>query len=113
MFGDGSQSRSFCYVDDLIEGFMRVARLPTLDGPLNLGNPGEFTMLDLAREIVQLTSSRSSIEFHPLPADDPRQRRPDIRRAQALIGFEPRTSLLEGLVKTIADFAPRVPGASA
>jgi UDP-glucuronate decarboxylase len=108
MFGDGSQSRSFCYVDDLIEGFMRVARLPTLEGPLNLGNPGEFTMLDVAREIVRLTGSPSSVQFHPLPADDPRQRRPDIRRAQALIAFEPRTGLVEGLGKTIEDFAPRV-----
>ena len=112
MFGDGKQSRSFCYVDDLIEGFIRVARLPALDGPLNLGNPDEYTMLDLAREITALTGSRSPLAFSPLPADDPKQRRPDIRRARELIAFEPRTVLRDGLSRTIEDFAPRVPSAS-
>jgi UDP-glucuronate decarboxylase len=111
LFGDGRQSRSFCYVDDLIEGFFRVARLPALDGPLNLGNPDEFTMLELASEIVSLTGSRSPLGFGPLPADDPKQRRPDISRARALIDFEPCTRLREGLAKTIEDFSPRVPGA--
>jgi UDP-glucuronate decarboxylase len=108
MFGDGRQSRSFCYVDDLIEGFIRVARLPALDGPLNLGNPDEFTMLELASEIVSLTGSRSPLVFAPLPVDDPKQRRPDITRARTLIDFEPCIRLREGLAKTIEDFSGRV-----
>ncbi len=108
LFGDGSQSRSFCYVDDLIEGFVRVARLPALEGPMNLGNPGEFTMLELAREVLALTDSRSVLEYGPLPADDPRQRQPDITRARKLIRFEPAVSLREGLRKTVEDFKPRV-----
>jgi UDP-glucuronate decarboxylase len=111
LFGDGNQSRSFCYVDDLIEGFVRVARLPSLDGPLNLGNPDELSMLELAREILALTSSPSPLVFGPLPADDPKQRRPDIGRARSLIAFEPSTRLREGLARTIDDFAPRVPRA--
>jgi len=106
--GDGQQSRSFCYVDDLIEGFVRVARLPTLDGPLNLGNPAEFTMLELAEQVMELTGSRTAIRFVPLPTDDPRQRRPDIERARRLIGFEPRVQLREGLKRTIADFETRL-----
>jgi UDP-glucuronate decarboxylase len=108
IFGDGSQSRSFCYVDDLIEGFVRVARLTALEGPMNLGNPGEFTMLGLAREVLALTGSRSAIEGGPLPADDPRQRQPDIGRARQLLGFDPRVPLRDGLGKTIEDFRPRV-----
>jgi len=111
VFGDGSQSRSFCYVDDLIEGFMRVARLASLEGPLNLGNPGEFSMLELAREVLALTGAASGIEHAPLPADDPRQRRPDISRARELLGFEPRVELREGLARTIVDFRPRLSGA--
>ncbi|HTV19689.1 MAG TPA: NAD-dependent epimerase/dehydratase family protein, partial [Polyangiaceae bacterium] len=111
LFGDGNQSRSFCYVDDLIDGFVRVARLPSLDGPLNLGNPDELSMLELAREILALTGSRSPLVFSALPADDPKQRRPDIARARSLIAFEPRTRLREGLAQTIEDFAPRVPSA--
>jgi UDP-glucuronate decarboxylase len=109
VFGDGNQSRSFCYVADLIEGFVRVARLPSLDGPLNLGNPDELSMLELAREILALTGSGSPLVFAPLPADDPKQRRPDIGRARSLIAFEPRTRLRDGLVQTIDDFVPRVP----
>jgi UDP-glucuronate decarboxylase len=111
LFGDGNQSRSFCYVDDLIEGFVRVARLPSLDGPLNLGNPDELSVLELAREILALTGSGSPLVFAPLPTDDPKQRRPDIGRARSLIAFEPRTRLREGLVQTIDDFMPRVPRA--
>ena len=106
--GDGQQSRSFCYVDDLIEGFVRVARLPCLDGPLNLGNPAEFTMLELARQVLELTGAPSDVRFAPLPTDDPRQRRPDIDRARQLIDFEPRVPLREGLARTIADFATRL-----
>jgi len=108
--GDGLQSRSFCYVDDLIEGFVRVARLPTLEGPVNLGNPVEFSMLELAEQVVELTGARSEICFTPLPADDPKQRRPDIRRARQLLNFEPRVQLRQGLTRTIADFAERLRG---
>jgi UDP-glucuronate decarboxylase len=107
IFGDGQQTRSFCYVDDLIEGFLRVARLPTLEGPLNLGNPGEFTMLELARTVLELTGSNQKLEQRPLPADDPRQRKPDIRRAESLIQFAPKIGLREGLSRTIEDFRSR------
>lgn len=107
IFGDGRQTRSFCYVDDLIEGFVRVSRLEDLDGPLNLGNPGEFTMLELAETVLDLTQSACPLEKQPLPADDPRQRKPDIARARSLIGFEPVVPLREGLERTIADFRKR------
>ncbi|MEY4547271.1 MAG: hypothetical protein RL685_3466 [Pseudomonadota bacterium] len=107
IFGDGKQTRSFCYVDDLIEGFIRVARLPRLDGPLNLGNPGEFTMLQLAQLVLELTGCELPFERRPLPADDPRQRKPDIRRAEELIQFEPKISLREGLTRTIDEFRSR------
>jgi UDP-glucuronate decarboxylase len=107
IFGDGQQTRSFCYVDDLIEGFLRVARLPSLEGPLNLGNPGEFTMLELARSVLELTGNRQEFQHRPLPADDPRQRKPDIRRAEELIAFTPRIGLREGLSRTIDDFRSR------
>jgi UDP-glucuronate decarboxylase len=106
--GDGRQSRSFCYVDDLVDGFVRVARLPTLEGPINLGNPGEFSMLELAEQVMELTGSRAEVRFAPLPIDDPKQRRPDIERARQLLGFEPRVQLREGLTRTIADFAQRL-----
>jgi UDP-glucuronate decarboxylase len=111
VFGDGTQSRSFCYVDDLIEGVVRVARLDALDGPLNLGNPEEFTIAELAELVVELTSSRSQLQRRPLPADDPRQRRPDIRRARELLDFVPSISLRDGLERTIADFRSRLPAA--
>jgi UDP-glucuronate decarboxylase len=107
IFGDGRQTRSFCYVDDLIEGCMRVARLPALDGPLNLGNPAEFTMLELAQSVLELTGSSQRLEHRPLPVDDPRQRKPDIRRALELIAFAPQIGLREGLTRTIADFRSR------
>ena len=106
--GDGQQSRSFCYVDDLVEGFLRVARLPTLEGPINLGNPGEFSMLELAQQVMELTGARGEVRFAPLPTDDPKHRRPDIRRARQLLDFEPRVQLREGLTLTIADFAERL-----
>lgn len=110
LFGEGTQSRSFCFVDDLIEGFLRVAMLPALDGPLNLGNPGEFTMKELASIVLELTGSRSTIEHQPLPVDDPRQRKPDTTKAKGLIDFEPKVALREGLAKTIADFEVRLSG---
>lgn len=108
IFGDGKQSRSFCYVDDLIEGFVRVAGLPALDGPMNLGNPGEFTMIELANLVLELTGSKQPLVQQALPADDPKQRKPDITRAKELIRFEPSVPLREGLTRTIADFRDRL-----
>lgn len=105
IFGDGSQTRSFCFVDDMVEGFVRMMDASDdLIGPVNLGNPGEYTMLDLARHIVTLTRSRSSIEFHPSPMDDPQRRRPDISLARERLGWEPEVDIQTGLKKTIAYF---------
>ena len=101
VYGSGSQTRSFCYVDDLIDGLVRLMEHPDERGPVNLGNPVEFTVLDLAEEVLRLTSSRSRIVFRPLPEDDPRQRRPDIERARQVLGFEPRVALRQGLKRTI------------
>ena len=112
IFGDGSQTRSFCYVDDLIEAMLRVMDTPAeFTGPVNLGNPGEFTMLELAECILRLTGSRSRIRFEPLPPDDPRQRRPDISLATSALGWQPQVPLEEGLVRTIAYFRRRLGGA--
>jgi UDP-glucuronate decarboxylase len=105
MFGEGSQTRSFCYVDDLIEAMLRMMDLPAdFVGPVNIGNPGEFTMLELAEMVLRLTGSRSKISFRPLPSDDPKQRRPDISLAKRALDWEPKISLEEGLVKTIDYF---------
>jgi UDP-glucuronate decarboxylase len=105
VYGDGSQTRSFCYVDDLIEAFIRFMDSPAEHtGPLNLGNPNEFTILELAKRVVALTGSRSRIVFEPLPGDDPVQRQPDIARARALLGWEPGVQLEQGLRKTIEHF---------
>ncbi|MGD9877896.1 UDP-glucuronic acid decarboxylase family protein [Desulfococcus sp.] len=105
IYGDGSQTRSFCYVDDLIEGFVRFMASPDdFTGPVNLGNPNEFTILELARRILDLTGSRSEIVFKDLPADDPRQRQPDIRLARERLGWEPKVPLADGLSRTIAYF---------
>jgi UDP-glucuronate decarboxylase len=105
VFGDGSQTRSFCYVDDLIDGFIRVMDSPDgMIGPVNLGNPVEFTMLQLAREIIDLTGSASNIVYRPLPEDDPKQRQPDIAVARSVLGWEPTVRLRDGLAKTIAYF---------
>jgi UDP-glucuronate decarboxylase len=102
VYGDGSQTRSFCYVDDLIEGLVRLmASPPELTGPINLGNPEEFTILELAELVRELTGSRSEIVFRPLPQDDPIRRCPDITRARTLLSWEPKTPLREGLVQTI------------
>lgn len=108
LFGDGAQTRSFCYVDDLVEGFLRVARLPELDGPMNLGNPNEFTIKELATQVLALTNSGSVVEYRPLPKDDPRRRQPDIQKARRLIEFEPKTQLREGLLHLIEDFRGRL-----
>ncbi len=108
VFGEGTQTRSFCFVDDLVEGFFRVAMRESFGGPMNLGNPGEFTMVELAKLVHELTGSTTPIEFHPLPADDPKQRKPDISLARELINFEPKFPLREGLTRTIADFRARL-----
>lgn len=108
IYGDGQQTRSFCYVDDLIEGFLRFMDTPAgVTGPINLGNPGEFTMLELAEKVVRLTRSDSTIVHKPLPQDDPKQRRPDIAKARALMDWEPAVPLDEGLERTIAYFRGR------
>jgi UDP-glucuronate decarboxylase len=107
IFGDGKQSRSFCYVDDLVEGFVRVSRLDSLDFPMNLGNPGEFTMIELAKMVLELTGNTAPLVHRPLPADDPKQRRPDITRAKQLINFEPKVPLREGLGHVIENFRER------
>jgi UDP-glucuronate decarboxylase len=105
VYGDGSQTRAFCYVDDLIDGLMRLMGSgDDLVGPINIGNPQEFTILQLANTVIDLTGSRSRVVYQPLPQDDPRQRRPDISKARKTLGWEPRTSLKEGLAKTIAYF---------
>jgi UDP-glucuronate decarboxylase len=101
VYGDGTQTRSFCYVDDLIDGFMAFMQLDGSVGPLNLGNPAEFTVRELAELVLTLTGSRSRLVFSPLPQDDPKLRRPDISKARALLGFAPRVSLEHGLVKTV------------
>src|ERR1700728_4087350 len=97
IYGDGSQTRSFCYVDDLIEGFVRFMNQTESVGPMNLGNPGEFTMLELAEHVLKLTKSKSKIVFQPLPADDPKQRKPDITLAKKILKWEPKVALDEGL----------------
>ncbi|MCA9295213.1 MAG: GDP-mannose 4,6-dehydratase, partial [Phycisphaerales bacterium] len=106
LYGDGSQSRSFCYVDDLIDGMMKMMRAPDdFPGPVNLGNPGEFTVRQLAEFIVELTNSKSKIiEARPLPQDDPIQRRPDITLAGEKLGWKPTIELREGLARTIKWF---------
>ncbi|MBO4632193.1 MAG: NAD-dependent epimerase/dehydratase family protein, partial [Lentisphaeria bacterium] len=104
-YGDGSQTRSFCYRDDLIDAMIRMMDTPdTVTGPVNLGNPDEFTILQLAELIIELTSSRSRIIRAPLPSDDPKQRRPDIAKARELLHWEPVTPLRSGLSRTIEYF---------
>lgn len=105
IFGSGTQTRSFCYVDDLIEGLVRLMGAPAgVTGPINLGNPGEFQVRELAEMVIEMTGSRSGIVFKPLPADDPTQRKPDISRARQELGWQPTVSLREGLERTIAYF---------
>jgi UDP-glucuronate decarboxylase len=104
VYGKGQQTRSFCYVDDLVEGLVRMMEHPYEKGPFNLGNPGELTVLELAEQVLRLTASKSSIIFAPLPEDDPQKRRPNIRLAQKILGWEPRVSLVQGLVRTIDSF---------
>jgi UDP-glucuronate decarboxylase len=105
VYGDGLQTRSFCYVDDLVEALMRMmATADDVTGPINVGNPGEFTMMQLAEKVIELTGSKSKIEKKPLPSDDPKQRRPDISLAKKTLGWEPTTKLEQGLEKTIDYF---------
>jgi UDP-glucuronate decarboxylase len=109
IYGDGSQTRSFCYVDDLIEGMVRLmATPPEFTGPVNVGNPNEFTMLELAQQVLRLTQSRSELRFEPLPSDDPRQRQPEISLARSSLGWEPAVQLESGLRKTIEYFRERI-----
>src|SRR6187455_485374 len=108
LYGDGRQTRSFCYVSDLIEGFVRLMNQTATVGPVNIGNPGEFTMLELAEQVLKLTKSKSKIVHKPLPSDDPRQRRPDITLAKKYLKWEPKVPLAEGLKKTIAYFKTKV-----
>ena len=107
VFGKGTQTRSFCYVSDLIEGIYRLMLSDSVE-PVNIGNPNEMTMLEFAHEIIRATGSRSKIVFKPLPQDDPKQRRPDIGRAKARLGWEPKVSLQEGMKKTIEYFRNKV-----
>ena len=104
VYGDGSQTRSFCYVDDLIEGFVRLMNQEKTVGPVNIGNPGEFTMLELAELVLKKVGGKSKITNLPLPADDPKQRRPDITLAKEVLGWEPKVPLEEGLNRTIEYF---------
>jgi UDP-glucuronate decarboxylase len=109
MYGDGSQTRSFCYMDDLIEGFIRLMNsADDFTGPVNLGNPGEFTMIELAKKVISLSGSSSTIVFKPLPPDDPKQRQPDISLARTTLGWQPTVPLDQGLAKTIAFFKEKL-----
>jgi dTDP-glucose 4,6-dehydratase len=112
VFGDGSQTRSFCYVDDLIRGIVALAE-SDVHMPVNIGNPNEFTLLELAKTVIDVTESRSEIIYEPLPTDDPQQRRPDITRARDLLSWEPTVELREGLQQTIEQSGiERLAGAS-
>ena len=109
VFGDGQQTRSFCYVDDLIDGILRLMEsAPEVAGPINLGNPGEFAILELAEMVIEITGSKSPIIYLELPEDDPQQRNPDISKAMALLDWQPKIPLHEGLVRTVADFDRRL-----
>jgi len=105
IYGDGSQTRSFCYVDDLIDGMVKFMNLPSdITGPVNLGNPKEFTIIELAEKIINLTNSKSKILLCPLPEDDPKQRRPDVSLASKLIDWDPKTDIDSGLTETLSYF---------
>ena len=110
VYGDGGQTRSFCYVDDLVDGLVRMMECDGFSGPVNLGNPAETTILEFARRITALTGSQTKIVFNPLPADDPKQRQPDIRLAQERLGWEPKVELETGLKSTIDYFAAKLAG---
>ena len=108
LYGEGEQTRSFCYVDDLIEGLIRLMNTDGLHDPVNLGNPGEFTIKQLAEEVIKTCESKSGFTYLPLPEDDPRQRKPDITKAQTMLGWNPTIPLREGLQRTVEDFRKRI-----
>lgn len=110
IYGDGSQTRSFCYVDDLVEGLVRTMNAETCPGPVNLGNPGEFTVLELAEQVNSMVENHAGITFEPLPQDDPVRRQPNIEHAQALLNWAPKIALHDGLIRTIAYFRQVVHG---
>ena len=111
IYGDGTQTRSFCYADDLVDGFMRLMNADdSVVGPINMGNPGEFTMIELAEKVLRLTGSKSKLIHMPLPEDDPKQRRPDITKAKQYLAWEPTVALEQGLVRTIAYFKETLAG---
>jgi dTDP-glucose 4,6-dehydratase len=107
VFGDGKQTRSFCYVSDLVDGIIKLMHAPTND-PVNIGNPQELTIEQIARKIIEMTGSKSRIIYKPLPEDDPKVRQPDITRARTILGWEPKVSLEEGLSKTVDYFREKV-----
>jgi UDP-glucuronate decarboxylase len=111
IYGDGTQTRSFCFVDDLIAGMMNLMNQDAIIGPVNIGNPGEFTIRELAEKVIKLTGSSAGIVYHDSPSDDPKQRRPDISQAREKLGWEPKIPLDEGLVKTIEYFKNELAGA--
>jgi UDP-glucuronate decarboxylase len=108
LYGSGEQTRSFCYVDDLVEALIRLMNVEEMHEPVNLGNPGEFTIRQLAEEVIKMCASKSEIKYLPLPEDDPKQRQPNIARAQTLLGWNPTIALHEGLTKTVAYFKQAV-----
>jgi len=112
LYGTGNQTRSFCYISDLVTGMIRLMNADAINEPVNLGNPNEFTIRELADEVVKMCRSESGIEYRPLPEDDPKQRQPDISRAQNLLGWQPTIPLHEGLEKTVAYFRARVGSAA-
>ncbi len=113
IYGDGSQTRSFCYISDLVDALIKLMGSPDeFTGPVNLGNPGEFTIIELAEKVLELTNSKSELSFRPLPMDDPKQRKPDIGLARTVIGWEPKVSLGDGLVKTIEYFDQLLAGSA-
>jgi UDP-glucuronate decarboxylase len=107
VYGEGSQTRSFCYVSDLVDGFIRLMNSDYI-GPVNIGNPGEYTILELAQAVQQMINPDAQIKFEPLPSDDPRRRQPDITKAKTLLNWEPTVPLQEGLKLTIDDFRQRM-----
>jgi UDP-glucuronate decarboxylase len=105
VFGDGSQTRSFCYVDDLVDGLVKLMSTPhEVTGPINLGNPNEFTMSELADLVTEIVGSNAGVEYRPLPSDDPTQRQPDIALARSTLGWQPTIELREGLIATVEHF---------
>lgn len=109
IYGDGSQTRSFCFVTDLIDGFISLMFSgKEITGPINLGNPREFTMIELAEKVINITKSKSKLEFHELPQDDPKQRKPDITKAQELLNWNPKVDLEKGLSLTVSEFQTRI-----